>query len=93
MSAPEERAQAPTERDLVFRHRRATINRRRFLALRSATDDFLHKVRYLNQLAISMRTGLIDIEGASQELDQTEHQMHQLIRRLRNAAGLEETKA
>jgi hypothetical protein len=78
-----------TEDELVSRYRRAVANRRRYIALRHATDDFLHRVRYLNQVAISMRAGLIDVEGAAQELDSTEQQLHELVRRLRVAAGVE----
>jgi hypothetical protein len=75
---------------LVARYKRAAANKRRFLALRSVTDEFLRKVRYLNQVAISMRAGLIDLDGAAQEIDVTEHQLHELIRRLREVAGVED---
>jgi hypothetical protein len=76
--------------ELVARYKRAAANKRRFLALRSVTDEFLRKVRYLNQVAISMRAGLIDLDGAAQEIDVTEHQLHELIRRLREVAGVED---
>ena len=76
--------------ELVARYKRAAANKRRFLALRTVTDEFLRKVRYLNQVAISMRAGLIDLDGAAQEIDVTEHQLHELIRRLREVAGLED---
>jgi hypothetical protein len=82
-----------TEGEMVARYRRATANKRRFLALRTVTDEFLRKVRYLNQVAISMRAGLIDLEGAAQEIDFTEHQLHELVRRLREVAGVEELGA
>ena len=78
--------------ELVARYKRAAANKRRFLALRSVTDEFLRKVRYLNQVAISMRAGLIDLDGAAQEIDVTEHQLHELIRRLREVAGLEDNR-
>jgi hypothetical protein len=77
--------------ELVARYKRAAANKRRFLALRSVTDEFLRKVRYLNQVAISMRAGLIDLDGAAQEIDVTEHQLHELIRRLRDVAGVEDS--
>lgn len=76
--------------DLVARHHRATVNKRRYLSLRAVTDEILRKVRYLNQVAVSMRAGLIDLEGAAQEIDYTEHQLHELVARLRDTAGLEE---
>lgn len=83
-------ARALTEADLLARHRRATVNKRRYLSLRAVTDEILRKVRYLNQVAVSMRAGLIDLDGAAQEIDFTEHQLHELVARLRDAAGVEE---
>ncbi len=79
--------------ELAARYKRAMANKRRFLALRSVTDEFLRKVRYLNQVAISMRAGLIDIESAAQEIDVTEHQLHELIERFPDAAGVEDGRA
>jgi hypothetical protein len=63
---------------------------RRFLGLRKHTDEILAKIRYLNQVAISMRAGLLDVEGAAQELDLTEKQLHQLIDQLSEHAGKED---
>lgn len=83
-------ARALTESELQARHRRATVNKRRYLSLRAVTDEILRKVRYLNQVAVSMRAGLIDLDGAAQEIDYTEHQLHELVARLRDAAGVEE---
>ncbi len=79
-----------TPDDLVKRHRRALSEKRRFHGLRKATDDILAKIRYLNQVAISMRAGLLDVEGAAQEIDLTEKQLHSLIGRLSNFAGIED---
>src|ERR1700712_4514633 len=83
-------ARALTEPELVARHQRATVNKRRYLSLRAVTDEILRKVRYLNQVAVSMRAGLVDMDGAAQEIDFTEHQLHELVARLRDAAGVEE---
>jgi hypothetical protein len=83
-------ARALTETELFARHQRATVNKRRYLSLRAVTDEILRKVRYLNQVAVSMRAGLIDLEGAAQEIDFTEHQLHELVARLRDAAGVED---
>ena len=69
--------------------RRAVAERRRFFELRHATDDVLQKIRYLNQVSISMRAGLLDEEGAAQEVEITEKQLHELVDRLRIAAGVE----
>ncbi len=79
------------EEDLRSRFKRAVANKRRYLALRDATDEILLKIRYLNQVVISMRGGLIDLDGAAQEIDLTENQLFELVRRLRAVAGVEET--
>lgn len=76
--------------DLSLRHRRAMAEKRRFLKLRRATEDILTKIRYLNQVAVSVREGWIDEEGARQEVDLTEHQLHEAVDRLRHLAGVEE---
>jgi hypothetical protein len=83
-------ALALSEPELVTRYKRAMATKRRYLALRKVTDEILNKIRYLNQLAISMRAGLIDLEGAAQEIDLTEQQLHALIRKLRDVAGVED---
>lgn len=75
--------------DLKQRYLRALAEKRRFLGLRRMTDDILSKIRYLNQVALSMRAGLLDMEGAAQEIDLTERQLHELIGRLREVAGVE----
>ncbi len=82
-------AQRLTEPELALRYRRALAERRRFFELRRATDDVLSKIRYINQLSVSIRAGLLDKEGAAQELDVTEKQLHDLVDRLHHAAGLE----
>ena len=79
-----------TTEELVRRHRRALAEKRRFHGLRKATDEVLAKIRYLNQVAISMRAGLLDVDGAAQEIDLTEKQLHTLIDRLATFAGIEE---
>src|ERR1700694_4187025 len=76
--------------ELAARSRRAQAEKRRFHSLRRLTDDILAKIRFLNQVGISMRAGLLDVEGAAQELELTERQLHDLVDRLRPAAGVEE---
>jgi hypothetical protein len=85
-----ERARQLTPHELGLRHRRALAEKRRFIKLRRVTDDVLTKIRYMNQIAISMRQGLLDEDGARQELDLTEKQLHECITRLRHSAGVEE---
>lgn len=79
-----------THDELARRHRRAVSEKRKFHGLRRATDEVLAKIRYLNQVAISMRAGLLDVDGAAQEIDLTEKQLHTLIDRLAAHAGIED---
>lgn len=79
-----------TPQDLKLRYRRAVAEKRRFIGLRRATDDILSKIRYLNQVAISMRAGLLDVDGAAQEIALTERQLHEIVDRLRVFAGVDE---
>lgn len=76
--------------ELIKRHRRALAEKRRFLGLRKHTDEILAKIRYLNQVAVSMRAGLLDVEAAAEEIDLTEKQLHGLIDTLSGHAGKEE---
>jgi hypothetical protein len=78
-----------TTPELVLRYRRAVAEKRRFTGLRKYTDEILGKIRYLNQVAISMRAGLLDTDGAAGEIDLTERQLHELIEMLRSQAGVE----
>jgi len=85
-------AERLTHPELALRYRRAVAERRRYLALRRTTEEILTRIRYLNQVSISMRAGLLDREGAAQEIDVTERQMHDLVEQLRHAAGVESTE-
>ena len=78
-----------TEPDMVQRYKRALAEKRRYTALRRRTEDVLAKIRYLNQVAVSMRAGLLDVDGAAQEIDLTEQQLHALIDKLGENAGVE----
>lgn len=79
-----------TAADLGKRYKRARAEKRRFLGLRRHTEEVLSKIRYLNQVAVSMRAGLLDVEGAAQEIDLTEKQLHLLIDQLSEHAGVEQ---
>jgi hypothetical protein len=85
-----ELARRLSPQDLALRHRRALAEKRRFLKLRRATEDILTKIRYLNQVAVSMREGWIDEDGANQEIELTERQLHEAVDRLRHLAGVED---
>lgn len=76
--------------ELSRRYHRGLSEKRRYIGLRRHTEEILAKIRYLNQVAISMRAGLLDIEGAAQEIDLTEKQLHALINELTVVAGKED---
>jgi len=79
-----------TPDELGLRQRRGLAEKRRFISLRKETDEILTKIRYLNQIAISVRDGLLDEEGANQEIELTERQLHETIKKLRHTAGVED---
>lgn len=85
-----DQARRLTTLDLGLRYRRALAEKRRFISLRRETDDILTKIRYLNQIALSVREGLLDEEGANQEIEVTERQLHESIQKLRHTAGVED---
>lgn len=78
-----------TQPDMVKRYKRALAEKRRYSSLRRHTEEILAKIRYLNQVAVSMRAGLLDIEGAAQEIELTEQQLHGLIDNIGDKAGVE----
>jgi hypothetical protein len=82
-------AQRFTRDDLTRRLHRAHADKRRYTQLRRAVDEIVAKVKYMNRVAVSMRGGMIDTEGASQELDLIEKQLVELVRRLKSMAGVE----
>lgn len=82
-------AQRLTPHELTVRHRRALADKRRYLSLRRATDEIIAKIRYMNHVAISMKAGVIDAEGAAHEIELTEQQIMEVVSRLKDYAGLE----
>jgi hypothetical protein len=78
-----------TPDELRQRFRRATAEKRRFHGLRALTMELLDKIRYLNQVGVSMRSGLLDADAAAQELELTEQQMVALVRQAKRLAGVE----
>jgi hypothetical protein len=75
--------------ELAQRYRRANAEKRRYHGLRQITLEVLAKVRYLNQVGVSMRSGMLDAEAAQQELELTEEQMVTLVRQMKHLAGVE----
>ena len=83
-------AERLTPDDLLRRFYRARAEKRKYLQLRRATDVFLEKIKYMNRVALSMRNGLLDPDGATQELDLIVKQLHELVDTLPSVAGVEE---
>ncbi len=77
-----------TDADLALRFERAQAEKRRFHGLRRVTDDVLSHIRYLNKVATSMRAGLLDVDEAAAEIDETEQRLHEMVGQLRNFAGV-----
>lgn len=75
--------------ELTQRYRRANAEKRRYHGLRRITLEVLAKVRYLNQVGLSMRTGLLDRDAAHHEMELTEEQMVTLVRQMKHLAGVE----
>jgi hypothetical protein len=79
-----------TLEDFTRRYYRARADKRRYSALRKATEEILMKIKYMNRVSINMRKGLLDAEGAKQEIELIQRQLHEIIDRLPAQAGLEE---
>jgi hypothetical protein len=79
-----------TLEDFTRRYHRARADKRRYTALRKATDEILMKIKYMNRVSINMRKGLLDAEGANQEIELIQRQLHEMIDRLPTQAGLED---
>ncbi|MDQ3242306.1 MAG: hypothetical protein M3Q09_01045 [Gemmatimonadota bacterium] len=75
--------------DLTRRYHRAKADKRRYTSLRRATDQMLMKIKYMNRVSINMRSGLLDKEGASQEIELIQRQLHEMIDHLPGHAGME----
>jgi hypothetical protein len=76
--------------DFTRRYHRARADKRRYTSLRRATDEMLMKIKYMNRVSINMRKGLLDAEGARQEIELIQRQLHEMIDRMPSQAGVEE---
>ncbi len=76
--------------DLLRRYYRARAEKRKYLQLRRATEQLLDKVKYMNRVALSIKGGLLDRDGARQELELVVKQLHDLVEVLPSLAGVEE---
>lgn len=77
-----------SDQDLLLRFERAQAAQRRFHGLRSLTVQVLEDICYLNKVATSMRAGLLAVEEAAEEIDETEKRLHTMIDQLRHYAGV-----
>lgn len=68
---------------------RANAEKRKYHGLRRVTQEMLTKVRYMNRVAVGMRTGMLDPVSARHELDLTEAQMIALVKQIKDVAGIE----
>ncbi len=82
-------AERLTSDEMLHRYRRAKAEKRRFHGLRTLTLEILGKIRYQNQVAVSMRTGLLDRAAAEHEMVLTEEQLVVLVRQVKVMAGVE----
>src|SRR6185503_15928180 len=65
---------------------RALAEKRRFGRLRGAID----KIKYMNRVAIDLERGRLDRDGGRQELDQVQEQLLDIVKSLRQHAGVED---
>jgi hypothetical protein len=79
-----------SDEDLRARYRRALSEKRRYLGLRRVTEQMLARIRYLNTLSVSMRTGRIEESEAQKEIEGCIKQLHELVDSLAQVSGIEE---
>jgi hypothetical protein len=87
---PVRKAKEFTQTEVEQRCYRALSEKRRFSRLRGATDKIIEKIKYLNRVAIGLEKGIIDRDGGEQELEQVQGQLLEIVRDLRNHAGVED---
>jgi len=78
-----------TLEDFTRRYHRARADKRRYTSLRRAIDEMLMKIKYMNRVSINMQNGLLDTEGAKQEIELIQRQLHEMIDRMPGHAGME----
>jgi hypothetical protein len=78
------------ETEVEQRCYRALSEKRRFSRLRGATDKIIDKIKYLNRVAIGLEKGIIDRDGGNQELKQVQGELLEIVKDLRNHAGVED---
>jgi hypothetical protein len=84
-----EAASRLTAEELRRRYGRAIAEKRRYVPLRVTTDDIIAKIRYMNHVAVAMRSGMLDSDGAGQEMQLIQQQLHALVDQLGDVVGIE----
>jgi hypothetical protein len=84
------RATEFSETEMAQRCYRALSEKRRFIRLRSTTDEIINKIKFLNRIAVGLEKGIIDPVGGKQELDQVQGELLEIVRKLRLHAGVED---
>ncbi|MBC7790181.1 MAG: hypothetical protein H7Z74_09575 [Anaerolineae bacterium] len=79
-----------TAAELMQRYDRAVAEKRRYRSLRRVTDSILTRIRHLHRVALVQQAGLMDEEGAAEEIAAIEKQLHELVDDLRRSAGVAE---
>lgn len=79
-----------TEAELRQRCHRALSEKRRFGKLRRATDEMIEKIRHLNRVAVGLEKGTIDRDSGTRDLDKVQAQLLEIVRKLRQHAGVED---
>ena len=69
------------------------FKRRQFHLLRSLVDQFISDVRRLNWMVIDAERGVRPKESMQSELDALEEELHQQVRRIRDACGKESAES
>ena len=84
-----ELAKRLTPDDFRRRCHRALAEKRRYIRLRRATEDIIVNIKYMNRVAVNMRSGMLDADGASQELELIRRQIEEIVKTLPSHAGIE----
>lgn len=83
------KARGFSQTELEQRCYRALSEKRRFGALRRATDEIVHHIKYLNRVVINLQAGMLDPDGGQQEIQQIQGQILEIVRSLPLHAGVE----
>jgi hypothetical protein len=84
------KAQEYTEREMEQRCYRALSEKRRFNRLRRATDQMVNKIRHLNRVVVGLEKGMIEQEAGKKELAEIQGQLLEIVKLLRDSAGVED---